>query len=168
VLTVWARVLRRTVRSPSGCWLWQGAHNGKGYGTIGRPGQTNILVHRVALLVHKPDQLAPGLQADHMCHDRNCWEPTPCSHRRCVNPAHLRLVTAKENNARRLEGNTCRLGHLYSVRRNGARFCPTCQELARLGLRYTRAQLASWDTLPLELADLAASSPSGHLTSVSG
>ena len=60
VLTVWARVLRRTVRSPSGCWLWQGAHNGKGYGTIGRPGQTNILVHRVALLVHKPDQLAPG------------------------------------------------------------------------------------------------------------
>ena len=66
------------------CWNWIGARNNIGYGifTVER---TNKYAHRVvlALLGNEPPV---GLQVDHLCRNR-----------RCVNPAHLEIVTAREN-----------------------------------------------------------------------
>lgn len=70
------------------CWLWTGArqnsHGVKAYGAIGVNGRS-IKAHRFAyesLVGPIPD----GMQLDHLCHVKNC-----------VNPAHLRPVTQKQN-----------------------------------------------------------------------
>ena len=76
------------VRVTPGCWLWQGATNGRygricAFGNHGSPAGA----HRVAwLLVHGP--IPPGL---FVCH--RCDKPL------CVNPDHLFLGTQIENMA---------------------------------------------------------------------
>lgn len=77
------------VQKGPGCWLWTGGARG-GYGTFteGDKGKTH-LVHRFSyeLLVGPiPDCLV----IDHMCRVTLC-----------VNPAHLRPVTRKQNGERR-------------------------------------------------------------------
>lgn len=77
----------------SGCLLWNGCLNSRGYGVIGIAGKRE-LVHRVAWqLDHGP--IAAGLTVDHV-HDRGC------RHKHCGNVAHLEPVTAKENTHRSL------------------------------------------------------------------
>ena len=44
--------------------------------------------------------IPPGLTLDHMCHTRDCPDPTPCRHRRCCNPWHLQPATSKDNQNR--------------------------------------------------------------------
>jgi hypothetical protein len=74
---------------PRGCWLWTGATSGRDYLTGGyghfRSGGTLHKAHRVAweLLI---GPIPEGMQLDHLCLVK-----------RCVNPAHLRIVTGKEN-----------------------------------------------------------------------
>lgn len=78
----WRRVVPCAM---SGCWLWTGGTNNKGYGRYA-PGRKIYGAHRAsyeALVA----PIAPGLVIDH----RVC--KTPC----CVNPAHLEVVTAVEN-----------------------------------------------------------------------
>lgn len=82
------------------CWIWQGAVTSHGYGQVhvshepggvSRPGH----VHRIGyeeLVGPVPE----GLQLDHLCRVRRCW-----------NPAHLEPVTAREN-ALRGEGHAAR------------------------------------------------------------
>jgi hypothetical protein len=80
------RILPRVHKAIDGCWLWEGADNGEGYGVIRDPDQG----HRITL-VHK---VAAGMRfargwdrvVDHLCRVR-------C----CVNPAHLEIVTHREN-----------------------------------------------------------------------
>jgi len=70
------------------CWLWTGASDEAGYGHLWFGGRARSS-HRAAFeLLHGP--IAPGLLIDHVCH-------TPA----CVNPAHLRLVTHKQNGENR-------------------------------------------------------------------
>ncbi len=79
------RVLRRVQRERNGCWVFPGADNGRGYGIVGLPGRRMAYAHRVvyeALVGTIPQ----GLQIDHLCRNR-----------RCVNPDHLQVVTAREN-----------------------------------------------------------------------
>jgi hypothetical protein len=94
----WSRVIPEP---NSGCWLWTGRVDAKGYGRteIRSTPYRGQLAHRHALSIATP--LVEGLTIDHLCN-------TTC----CVNPAHMRQVTAKENNeARGPRNTTCSRGH---------------------------------------------------------
>lgn len=122
-LTFWGK----TIPGVDGCWHWQGALNSRGYGCFGVRGVSQ-LSHRVAYeaLV---GPIPGGLTIDHLCREK-----------RCVNPAHLEPVTARENIARAAEQNRpthCPYGHEYTpentitrmrtdARRGVQRACRTC------------------------------------------
>lgn len=66
------------------CWLWTAVKHRKGYGQFGN-GQKIVQAHRFSYeLANGP--IPDGMQVDHRCHNRAC-----------VNPAHLRLATNKQN-----------------------------------------------------------------------
>lgn len=65
------------------CWAWLGYIMPNGYGLFACP--RSRLAHRYSYELHY-GEIVGGLHVDHMCHDRSC-----------VNPAHLRLATPKEN-----------------------------------------------------------------------
>lgn len=71
------------VVAESGCWLWQGATDAKGYGRLERDG--HYLAHRWYYEQrHGPG--SAGAQLDHRCRVPSC-----------VNPDHLEPVTGTEN-----------------------------------------------------------------------
>lgn len=72
------------VEKSEGCWRWMGQVSLNGYGRIG-----NDPAYRFAyeLLVA---QTPPGMWIDHRCHNPLC-----------VNPAHLRVTTPKQNGENR-------------------------------------------------------------------
>jgi len=121
------------------CWVWQGTKNSDGYGRILVNGR-RIGVHRVVfeLLRHR---IPLGLVTDH-----KCLNPA------CVNPAHLEIVTNKENvlrgtglaaiNARKTH---CSQGHTLSgpeadvyITSEGFRACRACQRFHRTVARKNR------------------------------
>lgn len=91
------RIMERVSIDPkTECWNWTGPTSGNGRGG-GYPrmcldGQT-VAVHRVMFTC--VEGYVPGKkQIDHTCRNR-------C----CVNPAHLEMVTHKENQKRRSKAN---------------------------------------------------------------
>lgn len=83
--SVEARFFAKVQKSPApGCWLWTGTKNQFGYGQLS--------VNRVMVAVHRFSygltgaEMPDGYELDHTCGVRVC-----------VNPAHLRLATRKQN-----------------------------------------------------------------------
>lgn len=120
------------IGSADDCWLWMGKVNNSGYGSIHvKPKPKGpTLVHRYAyeLLV---GPIPEGRELDHRCRNR-----------RCVNPAHLELVTRSENCKRGDSGlawaahqrrkTHCPQGHPYDLfntyyDKNGGRQCLICK-----------------------------------------
>lgn len=103
------------------CWLWGGRTNKDGYGVLHVRGASSGLAHRMAyeLLV---DAIPGDMTIDHMCHRaESCEGGKACRHRKCCNPAHLKIA-ARGPNA--LRGNSlagtnsrktsCDSGHEYT------------------------------------------------------
>ena len=125
-LTLYLRMLRRCVRTESGCWEFTGAVNSRGYSQVcsGKKSKS-ILGHQLVVLARGED-VPEGHNIDHSCHDSNvCRLAEFCQHRRCVNPAHIRVVTQKENTARQWESGLCKKGHPLTQKKRG-RYCRTC------------------------------------------
>jgi hypothetical protein len=105
----------------SGCWLWTGTVNHKGYGLLGVHGRTTI-AHRVVYRLFR-GPIPTGLVLDHLCE-------THC----CVNPAHLRPVTRWENTRRGISPPAARArqqrpscGHGEFVFNGRQRLCAVCR-----------------------------------------
>lgn len=81
---------------PSPCHIWQGGDSGKGdgagrgYGRVSISGQT--CATHIVVFTHYYGYIPSKKQVDHLCNNRLC-----------CNPAHLELVTAKENHRRRVK-----------------------------------------------------------------
>ncbi len=87
---------RRTVDPATGCWLWTGAKDPKGYGNVWHEGRSDK-AHRVAFRLTK-GPIPPGMMVLHAC-DR----PS------CINPDHLHAGTAKQNTREMIERGRARL-----------------------------------------------------------
>jgi len=118
----------------SGCWIWGGYIDKKGYGVSKTKAALSLgvgsLAHRISYKLHG-NEIPDGLCLDHLCR-------VTC----CVNPKHLEPVTAVENTRRGVRVGAviaemsrskthCPSGHPYSgnnlyFRSNGARECKAC------------------------------------------
>ncbi len=80
----WAKVDKS---QPNDCWLWQGAKNKEGYGSINDPRfNKHRRAHVIAYELSTGDIVQKGLIVMHLCDNPQC-----------CNPNHLRKGTQKEN-----------------------------------------------------------------------
>ncbi len=121
--------LDRHVPEPnSGCWLWLGAVTHDGYARAGTGAFGTRYAHRI-IFERERGPIPAGLELDHVCRVRSC-----------VNPAHLEIVSHRENNARGTSPTSgharkthCFRGHAfdekntYSWRRAPGRYCRACR-----------------------------------------
>lgn len=124
----------------TGCMIWTGARNGKpGYGTFKSGDGKMVLAHRFSYEAFVAP-IPAGLVIDHLCRNR-----------RCINPEHLRCVTAEQNLkapgslslAARSSWTHCSHGHEFTeantyIKANGCRMCRTCSRS-----RYVRKAVAA-------------------------
>lgn len=121
---------------PTACWVWTGGLTPDGYGRLNVSRRLER-AHRLAWL-YLVGPVTKGMVLDHTCHnaDRSCAGGSSCVHRRCVNPAHLEMVTNRVNARRGAKGRieSCTHGHDYDEAntyydRLGHRACRTCHRL---------------------------------------
>ena len=115
------RFWSKAIHTASGCWEWTGKIDRYGYGRFITLNRT-IAAHRFAYESAK-GPIGPGWTVDHLC-----FNPS------CVNPEHLRLLSASENarNQRSSFKKHCIHGHEFTPentypRASGGRQCRTCR-----------------------------------------
>lgn len=145
------RIREGVAFSPSGCWLWKGAKNTKGYGQLGIYNgvkSVSTSVHRlVAELVY--GVIPYGCLVCHTCDVRGC-----------CNPEHLYIGTALDNAQdakargrgvnplamRNASKTHCPQGHPYNeentrIRKSdGGRLCRICQSVVNRRCKKKRSQ----------------------------
>lgn len=94
----WSKVDRR---GDDECWPWRSAKNRKGYGVLGITRDQNVLAHRFSYEL----RFGPIPSGKLVLHD--------CDNPWCVNPAHLRAGTPKQNS-----GDMVARGRAYSGERH--------------------------------------------------
>lgn len=127
----WSKV--NGMSDPSGCWLWSERCDPFGYGHF-RTRKLTLKAHRVAWTL-KRGEIPIDMTLDHLCR-------VP----KCVNPAHLELVTNAENirrgtspTALNAKKETCPNGHVYDVSlSNGRRACRACMKARKLATYHRR------------------------------
>jgi len=107
----------------SPCWTEDRCVGNHGYTVLSLKGKTK-LAHRIAyeILI---GEIPKGLQLDHLCRNK-----------RCYNPAHLEVVSNRENVVRGTAGDIqksrthCPQGHEYKgynlILYHNRRYCRTC------------------------------------------
>lgn len=124
------------VNKTDSCWLWTGAVNSKGYGSMMFEGKVTS-THRLSFMWFK-EEIPKGM---HICH--SCDVPA------CVNPEHLWVGThsdnmqdmiAKDRHGRSMRTQThCRRGHEFAIfgfktftRKNGKveKYCKECKRIS--------------------------------------
>ena len=126
-----ARIFEQMRVSKDGCWEWTGRLTPAGYGTIGVNGGSHRLHRLIYAWLFGPLPVGHGWHVDHLV----------CDNRKCFNPAHLKLVTARVNilrgsgvTAQQVRRTHCPQGHPYSganlaIRSDGARRrCRACSK----------------------------------------
>ena len=122
------------------CIQWWKYINPQGYGTCNKNARwSSILAHRF-IYQECFGPIPDGMTIDHTCHTEavkrgECAGGSECSHRACVNPAHMEVVTREENIRRgnNFQGNKthCKWGHPFSgdnlIVYSKGRLCRKCQ-----------------------------------------
>lgn len=128
-----SRFMKRVAVLDNGCWQWTGAPNSHGYGRM-RIRNKSLTAHRISYLLFV-GALKDGLVIDHICRKRDC-----------VNPAHLELVTVRENTMRGVSFSSanavkthCVNGHEFSDKNtrygSNRRSCRVCNTVAVIKCR---------------------------------
>lgn len=114
----------------SGCWLWLGATNQRGYGQFFWGGKLRVSAHRAGYAMEHGSLPPSDVHVLHRC-------DTPS----CVNPHHLFLGDQQVNMAdMRAKGRGyapptlefCARGHPIKPRKSGRRYCKTCNHMTNL------------------------------------
>ena len=130
------RLQRRIEFEPnSGCWLWTGSDNGKGYCQVrwnGPKVSVHILVYE--LLV---GPVSDGLELDHLCRARRCCNP---SHLEPV-PHTVNILRGESPSALCAEKTHCPKGHPYDYFEGGRR-CYQCRLAQNNAARARRIAIA--------------------------
>jgi hypothetical protein len=130
VKTLRERLMSRLVIDrATGCLLWTGYCNPEGYGRVwvGRPIRRLDYAHRLMYQLFA-GSIPDGMQLDHLCRNPQC-----------ASPAHLEVVTHRENllrgtgySARNAAKTHCPSGHAYDAANTyfrpgtGHRLCREC------------------------------------------
>ena len=145
------RIERKIIPEPnSGCWLWLGGLDTRGYSQCRFEGRTR-LAYRAAyiILIGEPPR---GLVLDHTCNNKICVNPEhlkPTSHQ--LNITRSPQTIAGKFSAR----HACKYGHPFTEEntafelRSRARICITCRRLRNLRWKLNNpekynAARASW------------------------
>lgn len=125
----WGRLLRR-YWDYGDCWVWEGADNRVGYGTISFLGR-RWYTHRLAYTITF-GPIPEGMVLDHLCRNTFCFRPT-----------HLEPVTTRTNILRGMTAQKthCKSGHVFDetntyITAAGHRLCRACRAARERARRF--------------------------------